>query len=67
MPDERFGRFDHRCKAGFITACYDTEITLTMNHDETARRAYWTEQMEQGYALVQKLIAFPCERCFRRE
>ncbi len=31
--------------------------------DETARRAYWAEQMEQGYALVQQLIAFPVLEC----
>jgi D-alanyl-D-alanine dipeptidase len=34
-----------------------------MNHDEAARRAYWTEQMEEGYAMVEKLIAFPVEEC----
>jgi len=33
------------------------------NHDEAARRAYWTEQMEQGYAMVEKLIAFPVNEC----
>lgn len=31
--------------------------------DETVRRAYWTEQMEQGYAIVEKLIAFPVNEC----
>lgn len=30
-----------------------------MNTDEAACRAYWTEQMEAGYAIVEKLIAFP--------
>ena len=31
--------------------------------DDAARRAYWTDQMEQGYAFVEKLIAFPVEEC----
>jgi D-alanyl-D-alanine dipeptidase len=34
-----------------------------MNNDEAARRAYWADQMEQGYAIVQKLIAFPVNEC----
>ena len=34
-----------------------------MNNDEAARRAYWAEQMEQGYAIVQKLIEFPVNEC----
>ncbi|MEX2578805.1 MAG: M15 family metallopeptidase [Verrucomicrobiales bacterium] len=29
--------------------------------DETARRAYWTEQMELGYGMVEKLLAWPVE------
>ena len=36
------------------------------NSNETARRAYWTEQMEQGYAMVEKLIAFPVNECGER-
>jgi D-alanyl-D-alanine dipeptidase len=39
---------------------------MTTNTDEAARRAYWTDQMEQGYALVQKLIAFPVSECGER-
>ena len=35
----------------------------TTNHDEAARRAYWAEQMELGYAMVEKLIAFPVNEC----
>lgn len=31
--------------------------------DTQARRAYWTEQMEAGYAMVQKLIEFPVREC----
>ena len=31
------------------------------NEDE--RRAYWTEQMLQGYAFVEKLIAYEVEEC----
>ena len=37
-----------------------------MNTDEAARRAYWADQMEQGYAIVQKLIAFPVNECGER-
>mgnify|MGYP001206635390 FL=1 len=36
---------------------------MDRNHDEAARRAYWTEQMELGYAMVEKLIAFPVNEC----
>ncbi len=36
---------------------------MNNNNNETARRAYWTEQMEQGYAMVEKLIAFPVNEC----
>lgn len=38
----------------------------TINNDDTARRAYWAEQMELGYAMVQKLIAFPVNECGER-
>ena len=31
--------------------------------DEAARRAYWTEQMELGYALIQQVLAFPFQEC----
>ena len=37
-------------------------MTNTHN-DDAARRAYWAEQMELGYAMVQKLIAFPVNEC----
>lgn len=30
---------------------------------DTARRAYWTEQMEFGYGMVEQLLAFPVEEC----
>lgn len=37
---------------------------LSPDHaDQAARRAYWTEQMEQGYAMVEQLIAFPVAEC----
>ncbi len=36
------------------------------NADESARRAYWTEMMEYGYDIVQKLIAFPVQECGER-
>ncbi len=34
--------------------------------DDKARRDYWAEQMESGYALVQKSIAFPVNECRER-
>ena len=34
-----------------------------MNSDETARRAYWTEQMELGYEMVEQLLKHPVEEC----
>lgn len=34
--------------------------------DDQSRRAYWAEQMEKGYAMVQQLIAFPVEECGER-
>jgi D-alanyl-D-alanine dipeptidase len=37
-----------------------------MSNDEAARRAYWAEQMEEGYAIVQKLISFPVNECGER-
>ena len=33
------------------------------NQDQAARRAYWAEQMEQGYALVQKLLVAEVHEC----
>ncbi len=38
----------------------------TTNDDDTARRAYWAEQMELGYAVVQQLISFPVNECGER-
>ena len=40
--------------------------TTPLDTSEAARRAYWTEQMEQGYAMVEKLIAFPVSECGER-
>jgi len=37
-------------------------MTSTSTND-AARRKYWAEQMEQGYALVEQLLAFPVEEC----
>jgi D-alanyl-D-alanine dipeptidase len=35
-----------------------------LNQDpEAERRAYWTEQMELGYGMVEELLAFPVEEC----
>ena len=31
--------------------------------DEAARRAYWAEQMQMGYELVQQVLDFPVEEC----
>lgn len=41
-------------------------MTTTNNDDDTARRVYWAEQMELGYAMVEKLIAFPVNECGER-
>jgi zinc D-Ala-D-Ala dipeptidase len=42
-----------------------SEIANTST-DDAVRRAYWAEQMEQGYALVEQLLAFPVEECGER-
>lgn len=39
---------------------------MTMTFNDAARRAYWTEQMELGYQMVEKLIAFPVCECGER-
>ena len=31
--------------------------------NETTRRAYWAEQMEAGYELVQRILPFEVEEC----
>lgn len=31
--------------------------------DDDARRAYWTEQIELGYGMVEELLAFPVNEC----
>ena len=36
------------------------------NHDAAARRAYWAEQMELGYAVVEKLLPFEVRECGER-
>ena len=36
---------------------------MTTLPDDAARRAYWAEQMELGYELVQKIIAFEVREC----
>ena len=33
------------------------------NSNEPARRAYWAEQMELGYQLVQRILAFEVREC----
>lgn len=48
---------------------FDTEtrsMTGSPTEDDKARREYWAEQMEQGYALVEQLLAFPVEECGER-
>lgn len=42
-----------------------TDMTNTRG-DEDARRAYWTEQMEAGYAMVERLMEFPVRECGER-
>jgi D-alanyl-D-alanine dipeptidase len=36
---------------------------MPLSPDDTARRAYWAEQMELGYQVVEQLITFPVEEC----
>ena len=36
---------------------------MNTESDSAARRGYWTEQMELGYAMVEKLLAFPVSEC----
>ena len=38
----------------------------TTNQDDAARRAYWTEQLELGYEVVQKMLAFEVRECGER-
>jgi D-alanyl-D-alanine dipeptidase len=38
----------------------------TTSTDDSTRREYWAEQMEHGYALVERLLAFPVEECGER-
>jgi hypothetical protein len=33
------------------------------NDSQTSARAYWADQMEQGYELVQKIMAFEVQEC----
>ena len=33
------------------------------DNSESARRKYWTEQLELGYGMVEQLLAFPVEEC----
>ena len=35
----------------------------TNNHDDAARRAYWAEQMELGYAVIEKVLPFEVREC----
>ncbi len=39
---------------------------MQTTNDAAARRAYWSEQMELGYQMVQQLIAFPVQECGER-
>ena len=36
---------------------------MQTKNDDSDRRAYWAQQMELGYELVQQLIAFPVAEC----
>ena len=36
---------------------------MIMPMDDSAHRAYWTEQMELGYEMVEQLLAFPVDEC----
>ena len=36
---------------------------MTRSIQDEQRRAYWTEQMELGYEMVEQLMAFPVDEC----
>jgi len=36
---------------------------MTTFNDDAARRAYWTEQLELGYRMVEQLLAYPVAEC----
>lgn len=38
-------------------------MSATFSDTETTRRNYWTEQLELGYQMVEKLLAFPVSEC----
>ena len=38
-------------------------LTTMTNADDAARRAYWAEQMQAGYELVQKILPFEVFEC----
>jgi len=37
---------------------------MTEQTDDGARRAYWTEQMDRGYDLVDQLLTFLVDECY---
>lgn len=38
-------------------------MTDLVTEDDAARRTYWAEQMELGYAFVERLLEFPVSEC----
>ena len=38
-------------------------MTDVVTEDDAARRTYWAEQMELGYAFVERLLEFPVSEC----
>lgn len=38
-------------------------IDMRTNTDEAVRRAYWAEQMQQGYDLIQRVLPFEVREC----
>jgi D-alanyl-D-alanine dipeptidase len=47
-----------------VSASNSSESSATQSPaSDLQRRAYWTDQLEKGYALVQKIEAFPVEEC----
>ena len=39
------------------------ETTLALLADDAARRAYWAEQMEAGYALIERVLPYEVVEC----
>jgi len=46
-----------------MNAPQTAELSASTTADDAARRAYWAEQMQAGYELIQRVLPFPVEEC----